>query len=67
MATPLQIVEMAAAEGVTLGHRQGRITARGVSPVLGQLIVENEKELVEYLGGQFVSPWEQVKNERMIK
>ncbi len=58
--TPQQIVEMAAAEGVTLGVRMGRITARGTSPALGQAIVENEQQLVEHLGGQFASPWQQI-------
>ena len=61
--TPQQIVEMAASEGVVLSVRRGRISFRGGSEALGRAALANEKALVEYLGGQFVSPWLEMAND----
>lgn len=64
MPTPQEIISMAQAEGVTLGVRMGRVTARGCSPVLGQLLIENERQVVESLGGEFRPPWLDLFSER---
>jgi len=61
-----QTLDLAEAEGVVLGHRQGRVTARGTSETLTLAIHNNEAELVRYLGGtpysdpldqRFLPPW----------
>ncbi len=53
-----RILQMAAQEGVELGVGAGRITARGSSPELTQLLKHYERELVEHLAGEgsFRSP-----------
>lgn len=51
------VLDRAEAEGVKLGTWQGRITARGCSPVLTAEVKEFEKELVAHLGGVFHVPW----------
>ncbi len=53
-----EILEMAEAEGAEVGHRQGRVTARGTSPALTRLIKAHERELVEHLGGRFRVSWQ---------
>ena len=54
--TVQQVLELAAAEGVVLGHRMGRLTARGASsPELTNALHQNERALVAYLGGSFYS------------
>ncbi len=62
--TPQQIVEMAASEGVVLSVRRGRISFRGGSEALGRAALENEKALVEHLGGVYRSPWLEIANDR---
>jgi hypothetical protein len=52
------VLAMAEAEGVELGARQGRVTARGSSPVLTALIKEYEREIVEHFGGTYRVPWD---------
>ena len=52
--TVQQTLDMARGESVVLGHRMGRLTARGASsPELTNALHQNERALVRHFGGSF--------------